>query len=311
MSSKQFVFHGCCTPSLGPGHPAAMLGSTHIHKQVCFEMDSSSWPYITTNKWLPRDLSSTPTQTLLTDSSIHQLCPALQPFLWFLLHHWGNPVKRNPNQLELDQLEAEGSNKIKHGCFPGNQDLCISTHLLCPTLGPKTDLPVTTTSPCSLSHPHQHCYPTTCALLLSKAVQHSLHHSLPFPCHLKRTGSLWRGVCDLSLTSRCAVSCTMFKPEIPSATHTGQLCTPSPFSAGHSSTSTSWNAAVVLIILKGEQTCTGETKPLPSVVTLHTWACGCCSNRLSRLVHNKIGVIEDWAGRALLHVHRSGRWGTR
>lgn len=87
-------------------------------------------------------------------------------------HHWGNPVKKNPNQLELDQVEAESSNKTQHGCPPGNPGLCISTHLLCPTLAHKTDLPVTVTSPCSLQKPSQHCHPTTCELFLSKAVQH-------------------------------------------------------------------------------------------------------------------------------------------
>lgn len=94
-------------------------------------------------------------------------------------HHWGHPAKRNPNQLELDQLEAESSNKIQQDCSPGNQGFCIPTHLLCPRLGPNTDVPVTVTSPCSWPHSGQHCHPTTCALLLSKAVQHCLHHLLP------------------------------------------------------------------------------------------------------------------------------------
>lgn len=124
--------------SLGPGHPAEMLGSTYIHKQVCFKIDSSSWPHITTNKWLLRDLSSSP-NTKITDWLLYPSpvsCSSALPVTPGFCHHWGNPVKRNPNQLELDQVEAESSNKNQHGCSPGNQGLHISTHLLCPTLGP-------------------------------------------------------------------------------------------------------------------------------------------------------------------------------
>lgn len=113
----------------------------------------------------------------------------------------------------------------------------------------------------------------------------------------------------------CALCCflkeAMLKCEIPSAMHRPAV-----------QTSTFLFLCWAVFHLQGLKYCCytdhfrgktwrGKTKPLPSVVTLHTCACGCCSNRLSRLVHNKIGVIEDWASRALLHVHRSGRWGTR
>lgn len=139
MPSKQFVFHGCCPPSLGPGHPAEMHRSRHIHKQVCFIADSSSWPYITTNDFWG---TFTPPNTKITDWLLYPSpvsWSSALPVIPGFCHHWGNPVKSNPNQLELDQVEAESSNKTQYGCSPGNQGLCISTHLLCPTLRLKTE----------------------------------------------------------------------------------------------------------------------------------------------------------------------------
>lgn len=234
--------------------------------------------------------------------------PAAFPVTPGFCHHWGHTVKGNPNQLELDQVEAESSNKIQHGYSPGNQGLCISTHPLCPTLGPQTDLPVTVTSPHSWPHPHQHCHPPTCAVLLSKAVQHT---TSPSPLFNWKDQALFEEVSVNSVWLYTVLFPKGSNAEIPSAVPTGQLCKPPSSSAEHFPTSMSWNAAVTLIISKGEQTWRGQTKALPSAVTLHTCAGGCCSHGLSRLVHNNIGVIEDWASRALLHVHRSGRWGTR